>query len=308
MANSNSTQHKGLGGNWTEEKLDCFEKYVKAYLTIMNKYREKYNWELFYFDGFAGCGDRETSCEDEKSASLFGDELSDTQELRVYQGAAERVIKIEKDMRGFDYYYFIDKFEENLTRLELKLAQYESQGRKIFRPGEANAEILHMADYLRDHPKSKVLCLLDPFGMNIKWESIVAMAGNGLDLWILVPTGSIVNRLIQNNGKLRYPEKLEEFFGLPAQEIHNRFFHVEKIPGDLFSAEHEEVRKVKNVIHEIAQLYNEQLGKIFSYVTPEPLAMYNSRGLPIFHFVCASNNETAVKIAHQIIAKKQSKK
>ena len=32
MANSNSTQHKGWGGNWTEEKLDCFEKYVKAYL------------------------------------------------------------------------------------------------------------------------------------------------------------------------------------------------------------------------------------------------------------------------------------
>ena len=126
MANSNSTQHKGWGGNWTEEKLDCFEKYVKAYLTIMNKYREKYNWELFYFDGFAGCGDRETSCEDEKSASLFGDELSDTQELRVYQGAAERVVKIESEgMRSFDFYYFVDKSEENCKLLDERLGQYE---------------------------------------------------------------------------------------------------------------------------------------------------------------------------------------
>ena len=44
------------GGKWTEEKLDAFEKYVKAYLTIMNNYRDVYGWRLLYFDGFAGCG------------------------------------------------------------------------------------------------------------------------------------------------------------------------------------------------------------------------------------------------------------
>ena len=31
------------GGDWTEEKLTAFSKYVNAYLTIMNKYRDKYN-------------------------------------------------------------------------------------------------------------------------------------------------------------------------------------------------------------------------------------------------------------------------
>ncbi len=44
------------GGRWTEEKLDAFEKYVNAYLTIMNSYKEKYDWKLIYFDGFAGSG------------------------------------------------------------------------------------------------------------------------------------------------------------------------------------------------------------------------------------------------------------
>ncbi|MBR6170942.1 MAG: hypothetical protein IKQ51_09640 [Bacteroidaceae bacterium] len=44
------------GGLWTEEKLDAFEKYVNAYLTIMNSYKEKYDWKLIYFDGFAGSG------------------------------------------------------------------------------------------------------------------------------------------------------------------------------------------------------------------------------------------------------------
>ncbi|MDR1941710.1 MAG: hypothetical protein LBQ47_05230 [Endomicrobium sp.] len=31
------------GGQWTEQKLIAFEKYVNAYLTIMNKNRDKYN-------------------------------------------------------------------------------------------------------------------------------------------------------------------------------------------------------------------------------------------------------------------------
>lgn len=30
------------GGPWTEEKLKAFEDYVKAYLIIMNSFREKY--------------------------------------------------------------------------------------------------------------------------------------------------------------------------------------------------------------------------------------------------------------------------
>ena len=307
MANSNSTQ-KSWGDQWTEDKLDCFQKYVKAYLTIMNAYREKFRWKLVYFDGFAGSGSREQSLvADEKAMSLFGEELHDASELHPYQGAAERVVQIEQQMRGFDEYWFIDKNEQNITSLELKLAEYQTRGKKIFRPNDANEEVLNLGRRLREHPKTKVLCLLDPFGMSINWDSIVALAGNGIDLWILVPTGSIVNRLIQKNGELRYPEKLEDFFGLPQQVIFDRFYEKKEAEANLFDMGREEVRKVKNIIGEIDQLYRDQLGQIFPYVTSEPLVMRNSRGLPIFHFVCASHNETAVKIAQQIINKKQKR-
>jgi three-Cys-motif partner protein len=44
------------GGTWTGEKLDAFEKYVNAYLTIMNVKRNEFGWKLIYFDGFAGSG------------------------------------------------------------------------------------------------------------------------------------------------------------------------------------------------------------------------------------------------------------
>ena len=45
----------------------------------------------------------------------------------------------------------------------------------------------------------------------------------------------------------------------------------------------------------------------FTYVTPQPLVLYNTRNTPIFHFACASNNQAAVKIANEIIEKKRKR-
>lgn len=43
-----SELYQTWGGSWTEEKLEAFEKYVNAYLTIMNKYRDQFGWKLLY--------------------------------------------------------------------------------------------------------------------------------------------------------------------------------------------------------------------------------------------------------------------
>ena len=59
---------RNWGGPWTEEKLDAFEKYVKAYLTIMKKHATENGWTLFYFDAFAGSGSRESETEEKIKA------------------------------------------------------------------------------------------------------------------------------------------------------------------------------------------------------------------------------------------------
>lgn len=299
---SSNTQKKSWGGIWTEEKLDCFESYVRAYLTIMNAYRDKCNWKLLYFDGFAGCGSR--GSEDRFALEqVYGANPIDENELKLYAGAAERVVRLEQVMRGFDYYYFVDRNEDNLTRLELKLAPYTTTGRKVFRPDNANSQLIELSKGMKDNQNLKTLCFLDPFGMNIDWESIVSIAGRSIDLWILVPTGSIVNRLIQKNGELRYPDKLQNFFGLPEEEIKQRLF-VSETENTLFGEE-TRIQKVRGSIQEIANIYCDQLGELFPYVTSKPLVLKNSNNVPIFHFVCASYNATAVKIAQQIINKRQ---
>lgn len=299
--------YSNWGGSWTEQKLDTFESYVKAYLTIMNAHRDKYNWKLIYFDGFAGSGTRsEEEKQDEvyRVTELFGEDQIEKQELALYQGAAERVVRLENQMNGFDFYYFIDKFPENCEKLKQKLSKYQTKGIQQYRAGDANDIALQLADSQKKNSKLKCLCLLDPFGMSINWKTIEALAGPGIDLWILLPSGVIVNRLLKKNGELLHPRKLENFFGMSKEEIHEWFYKKDEQPS-LFEDFADSFVKKNHAIELIAKLYCKRLGKLFRYVTEKPLLMTNNHNVPIFHFVCASNNQTAVNIAQQIIDKRQ---
>jgi three-Cys-motif partner protein len=294
------------GGQWTEEKLDAFEKYVNAYLTIMNPNREKYHWKLIYFDGFAGSGSRnevKKEPDSELLQDLFRDCSIEEKELDAYKGAAERVLSIAQ--QGFDFYYFVDKDKESSLKLHELLAPFENDKTLVYRNSDANKQVELLAKAMRDDTNLAALVLLDPFGMQVDWKSIELLKGTRTDLWILIPTGVIVNRLLDRKGELTYIDKLTSFFGKDESFLKD-YFYKKKTVDTLFG-ETEIIEKVKKPIEKIAELYIEQLKTIFEYVTEKPLVLYNSRKTPIFHFACASNNSTAIKIASQIIKKKQSK-
>lgn len=297
-----SEPNSSWGGAWTEEKLNAFEKYVNAYLTIMNKYRGQYDWKLIYFDGFAGSGSRneDTTSEDNQlMIDLIDEHQIAAEELTPYKGAAERVLNIAQD--GFDFYYFIDKDAASSSQLQEKLASYQKDKRLEFRHSDANTEVSKLADAMHKNSKLKALVLLDPFGMQVDWSSIERLKGTSTDLWILIPTGVIVNRLLDRKCKLTHIEKLTSFFGKDEAFLRNYFYNIRQ-ETTLFG-DTEVVEKVQEPIRMIANLYIQQMKTIFKYVTEEPLVLYNTRNTPIFHFACASNNESAVKIAHEIINK-----
>ena len=305
-------EHAGLmacesaswGGQWTEEKLEAFEKYVNAYLTIMNSYREKNKWKLIYFDGFAGSGSRNEEKKDATSElmqKLFRDYCLDEQELETYKGAAERVLSIPQ--RGFDFYYFVDKDKESSLKLHELLAPFENDKMLVYRNSDANKQIKMLANAMHNDNSLAALVLLDPFGMQVDWRSIELLKGTRTDLWILIPTGVIVNRLLDRKCELSHAEKLTSFFGKDEEFLRDYFYKKKRV--DTLFGETEIIEKVKKPIEKIAELYIEQLKTIFDYVTDKPLVLYNTRNTPIFHFACASSNETAIKIASQIIKKKQ---
>jgi three-Cys-motif partner protein len=289
------------GGKWTEHKLNAFEKYVNAYLTIMNKHREKNRWKLIYFDAFAGSGSGYSEQKAIDSLSFlesFGIEEAD---LTVYKGAAERVVCIQQ--RGFDYYYFIETDDESRYELENKLnaLNHNNKLKLIFRGSDANEQISIMAEAMKKDKKLFALTLLDPFGMQVNWSSIEKLTGTNTDLWILIPSGVIINRLIDKNGKLTHIDKLISFFGISEKEIRDYFYEEESDNG-LFGTD-SEIKKIEKPVTRIAELYVQRLKKSFSQVTDKPLEMRNSKNCPIYHFVFASNNIAAKKIAKDIIGK-----
>ena len=68
----------------------------------------------------------------------------------------------------------------------------------------------------------------------------------------------------------------------------------------LFGVE-EAVNKVLKPIEKIAYLDIKRLKTIWKYVTDSPLVLVNTKNIPIFHFVFASNDKTGFKIADYII-------
>lgn len=211
-------------------------------------------------------------------------------------------------MRSFDHYYFVDKNEENCLALQEKLSDYKTSGKKHYLPKDANEAVKMLASTLTNYGNCKALAFLDPFGMQIEWSSIEALKNLSVDLWILVPTGVIINRLLERNidqqKGLAHAEKLETFFGMKESEIRSLFYTEKQVPT-LFGDDETVITKAENSIRKIAQLYVERLKSIFPYVTEDPMVLYNNHSVPIFHLVFAAKNKTAMKIAQDIIIKKQ---
>ena len=138
--------------------------------------------------------------------------------------------------------------------------------------------------------------------MQLEWQSIVALEKLSVDLWILVPTGMGVNRLLKNNGQISdaWLERLSTFLGMPQEDIIDYFYQTRTVTT-LFG---EEVvtTKEERAIEKSAELYRERLNKLFNFVS-DSYILKNKTNSTMFHFLMASNNKTAIGIANDIIKK-----
>lgn len=283
-----------FGGQWTRDKIEIFMKYVPAYLTIMNEYAPKFNWELLYFDGFAGSGAILSESEEQ-----VGDEYA------LVEGVATRILRETNPCR-FNYYYFVEKNPVNAQKLKELISKefpnIESAVRVV--SGDFNKEIRRVTKRMQElenegGKKIKALVFIDPYGMSVEWESIASMKGLGIDMWMLVPSGVGANRLIPKNFDKIDPmwfRRLSQFFGIEIEELKAYFYSAQQ---NLFG---EEMVKESDTIKRIHKLYEKRLLTIFQFVS-SAFIMENSKGSVMYHFLLASNNATAVSIANDIIGK-----
>ena len=281
------------GGDWAEKKIDSFARYVSDYLSII---RRNPTLKTIYFDGFAGSGERKSNIQSELYEQLMITEA----EEKVYKGTAERVLNLPKNA-FFDFYYFADKDSESLSKLEERLAAYQEklENELQFCEGNCNEHVLELSRTLKKESRYFALLILDPFDMQIKWESIAALKNTRTDIWILVPTVVIVNILLDKNGELRNFHKLQPFFGITEKEIKSYFSAEEEDAIQL--DEKDTVKKINRQIEKIAGLYVNQLKTIWANVIEEPICLKNPDGTNVLHFIYASNNTNTLKIAKEII-------
>jgi len=276
---------KGFGGNWTKKKIEILVEYAKAYLTIMNKYPY---WELLYFDGFAGSG------------IIYKDNKSD---VLITIGAAKRIVEIDKPI-SFDRYYFVEKNSNSAKKLSKSTKESFPQKKIYIKVGDCNAELKKLAKYLKTkgNKKYRVLAYIDPCGMELEWSSVKELKGTKIDMWILVPTGLGVNRLLKRDGNISdaWLKKLVIFLGMSESKIKNHFYK-DKTELTLFG-EVTFKEKEANAILKSAELYRKRLMEIFRYVS-QPFVLQNNRGTTMYHLFMASNKRTALKIANDIIRK-----
>ncbi|MDI6753235.1 MAG: three-Cys-motif partner protein TcmP [Thermodesulfobacteriota bacterium] len=283
------------GGDWTTDKLKRVRKYLEAYARIMSQHF----FRFAYIDAFAGTGYRALK-QDENPKELMLPEFAEKEAKDFLEGSARIALQIKP---SFTKYIFIEKDEKRFAELEkLKNDFPEVREDIILINAEANAYIKDLCQNYK-WARNRAVLFLDPFGMQVIWETIEAIAETkAIDLWYLFPLGVAVNRLLRRNGEINEPLKikLDKLFG--TQDWYESFYQ-KSVSSTLFgeSAVTEKIATYKA----IGNYFVARLKKIFPGVAENPLPLLNSKNNPLYLLCFASANprgaKTAIKIAQDIL-------
>lgn len=145
----------------------------------------------------------------------------------------------------------------------------------------------------------RAVLFLDPYGMQVEWQTIEAIAGTkAIDLWLLFPLGIGVNRLLTRSGEIpeAWRQRLDVMFG--TTDWINAFYRAAPQP-DLFNPA--ATTLVKARVDVIASYFVERLKTVFPAVAPNARVLRNSSGNPMYLFCFAAAHPLALKIANDIL-------
>ena len=174
------------GGSATEIKAEVVTKYVAFYGTAL----KKQGFETGYFDAFAGSG------------------WTDTGNSTDARGVALRVLNIPDPLA---HYAFNDNNPSNIESLRSAVNELALQisGRELKFPStrftvqDGNTAIQDACRWVSASRMRRGVIFLDPFGMQVDWESLVAISRTKkLDAWVLIPTGQAIGRMLRLDGNI----------------------------------------------------------------------------------------------------------
>ena len=285
-----------FGGDWTEEKLNRLRKYLSAYTVIFARNPRAQYFSTHYVDAFAGSGSRSDSAEaDNSTLSLFDDAEARNVEI-FYSGSTRVALEVEPP---FDHYLFIESNPSFVEELRSLRTAYPARAQQIdVVQGDANKSLQDWCSQM-DWDRNRAVVFLDPYGMAVNWSTVEALGRTGgVDLWVLLPLGQAVNRMLPREGPppLAWAESLTTFFGTDAWL---EAFYRPRLQASLF--EDDEVLEKQATFESIGAFFSERLLTVFPHVSEHSRLLMNSRNIPIFALYFAASNPTGKRIASDIL-------
>jgi three-Cys-motif partner protein len=286
-----------FGGDWTSEKLDMVKRYLVSYTTAL----KNQPFRIAYIDAFAGTGYRAPRPQARPTASAqapipgLPPELLEKDSQEFMDGSARMALQVEP---RFHRYIFIEKNPKRFAELEKLKGDFpDKRDDIILESADANAYLQDLCRN-RNWKTRRAVLFLDPYGMQVEWETIKAVGETqAIDLWLLFPLGVAVNRMVTKDGKINRPwrQKLDIMFGDTGWYDE---FYKESTSDDLFGPR-AELKKVAN-FDSIGQYFVRRLKTAFYQVAESPRPLYNSRNVPLFLLCFAVGNAKGAPIAMRI--------
>ena len=287
-----------FGGDWTTAKLDVIARYLASYTTALkDKPSKDHPFVKGYVDAFAGTGYRDARRDDgteHVSQAMLLPDLAEAEPQALLDGSARLALKTEP---RFDRYIFIERSQDRCAQLELLKQEFPDLARDIqIRRGDANTELEDLC--AKDWSSHRAVLFLDPYGMQVDWTTIEAIAQTkAIDLWVLFPLGIGVNRLLTKSGDIPESWRRRLNLLLGSEDWYEEFYRFESTPM-LFGGEVERV--VKASIETIGRYFNNRLKSIFAAVADEPKVLRNSANSPLYLLCFAAGNPNGAPIALRI--------
>jgi three-Cys-motif partner protein len=276
-------------GRWAQDKLDRLRAYLCEYTKILSKQA----WaKTVYIDAFAAAGRaalRPTEPAAQKKLSIVDDAQA------VIDGSPRVALDVEP---SFNQYVFIEQNAERLRHLRELEQEYAGRRQIRVHEGDCNQYLTkHLTGLDLKKKGWRGVVFLDPYGMQVPWETIAALAATGaMEVFINFPLGMAIQRLLKTSASLNKAErkKLDTYFGDPSwyDEVY------EEQSADMFG----EVRtkKGKDAGRKLLDWYRARLKLHFGHVTPGYLVK-NSAGGDLYYLLFAGPNATGAKIASHVL-------
>jgi three-Cys-motif partner protein len=260
-------------GYWSQVKLDIVRDYAKAYSTILTR---QPRLRHVYVDAFAGAGVHQ---------------LKGTGEL--VPGSPLNALAVDPHFREL---HLIDLDGARVANLKQLVGDrsdvfiYQGDCNKILLD-----EVFPNIQY-RDYKRG--LCLLDPYGLTLRWEVIARAAQmKSIEIFLNFPIMDMNRNALWSNPAGVAPEDIGRMNAFWGDDSWRKTVYAEQ--QTLFGAS-DLLKSAGN--EQIAAAFRSRLREVagFQHV-PEPIPMRNSKNATVYYLFFASQNETGARIARHIL-------